>query len=111
MICYSGSVTLQNFGSESVKIYQNKLELVINGFTKTLTAGFKDESFPMTELGQGKVMTLMPGMLMQAEFEINMIFETMPTTGSDGSFISKPSGARGCQLKLNGVVIGKGAIS
>ena len=111
IIGYSGSVTVQNFGSESVKIYQSKLQLVIDGFTKTLTAGFKDSSFPMTELGQGKVMTLMPGKLMQAEFEINAIGETMPTTGSDGSMIAVPSGARGCQLKLNGEVIGKGAIS
>lgn len=111
MISYSGSVTLQNFGSESAKIYQSKLQLVIDGFTQTLTASFKDSSFPMTEVGQGKVMTLMPGKLMQAEFEINTIGETMPTTGSDGSMIAKPSGARGCQLKLNGEVIGKGAIS
>ena len=111
IIGYSGSVTVQNFGSESVKIYQSKLQLVIDGFTKTLTAGFKDSSFPMTELGQGKVMTLMPGKLMQAEFEINAIGEIMPTTGSDGSMISVPSGARGCRLKLNGEVIGKGAIS
>ena len=111
IIGYSGSVTLQNFGPESVKIYQSKLQLVIDGFTKTLTAGFKDSSFPMTEVGQGKVMTLMPGKLMQAEFEINAIVETMPTTGSDGSMISVPSGARGCQLKLNGEIIGKGAIS
>lgn len=111
MIGYSGSVTLQNFGSESAKIYQSKLQLVIDGFTQTLTASFKDSSFPLTEVGQGKVMTLMPGKLMQAEFEINMIGETMPTTGSDGSVIAKPSGARGCQLKLNGEVIGKGAIS
>lgn len=110
-ISYSGSVTLQNFGSESVKIYQSKLQLVIDGFTKTLIASFKDSSFPMTEVGQGKVMTLMPGKLMQAEFEINAIGETMPTTGSDGSVIANPSGARGCQLKLNGEVIGKGAIS
>lgn len=111
IISYSGSVTLQNFGSESAKIYQSKLQLVIDGFTRTLTASFKDSSFPLTEVGQGKVMTLMPGKLMQAEFEINMIGETMPTTGSDGSVIAKPSGARGCQLKLNGEVIGKGAIS
>lgn len=111
MISYSGSVTLQNFGSESAKIYQSKLQLVIDGFTQTLTASFKDSSFPMTEVGQGKVMTLMPGKLMQAEFEINTIGETMPTTGSDGLVIAKPSGARGCQLKLNGEVIGKGAIS
>lgn len=111
MISYSGSVTLQNFGSESAKIYQSKLQLVIDGFTQTLTASFKDSSFPMTEVGQGKVMTLMPGKLMQAEFEINTIGETMPTTGSDGSYLAKPSGARGCQLKLNGEVIGKGAIS
>lgn len=111
MIGYSGSVTLQNFGSESAKIYQSKLQLVIDGFTKTLTAGFKDSSFPLTEVGQGKVMTLMPGKLMQAEFEINLVAETMSTTGSDGSVIAKPSGARGCQLKLNGEVIGKGAIS
>lgn len=111
MISYSGSVTLQNFGSESAKIYQSKLQLIIDGFTQTLTASFKDSSFPMTEVGQGKVMTLMPGKLMQAEFEINAIGETMPTTGSDGSLIAKPSGARGCQLKLNGEVIGKGAIS
>ena len=111
IIGYSGSVTLQNFGSESVKIYQSKLQLVIDGFTKTLTAGFKDSSFPMTEVGQGKVMTLMPGKLMQAEFEMAPVVETMPTTGSDGSLIARPSGARGCQLKLNGEVIGKGAIS
>lgn len=111
MISYSGSVTLQNFGSESVDIYQSKLRLVIDGFTKTLTAGFKDSSFPMTEVGQGKLATIMPGKLMQAEFEINKIAETMPTTGSDGSMIAVPSGARGCQLKLNGEVIGKGAIS
>lgn len=110
-IRYSGSVTLQNFGSESAKIYQSKLQLVIDGFTKTLTASFKDSSFPMTEVGQGKVMTLMPGKLMQAEFEINAIGETMPTTGSDGAMITIPSGARGCQLKLNGEVIGKGAIN
>lgn len=110
-ISYSGSVTLQNFGSESAKIYQSKLQLVIDGFTRTLTASFKDSSFPLTEVGQGKVMTLLPGKLMQAEFEINQIGETMPTTGSDGSVIAKPSGARGCQLKLNGEVIGKGAIS
>lgn len=111
LISYSGSVTLQNFGSESAKIYQSKLQLVIDGFTQTLTASFKDSSFPMTEVGQGKVMTLMPGKLMQAEFEINTIGETMSTTGSDGSVIAKPSGARGCQLKLNGEVIGKGAVS
>lgn len=110
-ISYSGSVTLQNFGSESAKIYQSKLQLVIDGFTQTLTASFKDSSFPLNEVGQGKVMTLMPGKLMQAEFEINAIGETMPTTGSDGSVIAKPSGARGCQLKLNGEVIGKGAIN
>lgn len=111
IISYSGSVTLQNFGSESAKIYQSKLQLVIDGFTRTLTASFKDSSFPMTEVGQGKVMTLMPAKLLQAEFEINMISETMSTIGSDGSVIAKPSGARGCQLKLNGEVIGKGAIS
>lgn len=111
MISYSGSVTLQNFESESVKIYQSKLQLVIDGFTKTLTAGFKDSSFPMTEVEQGKVATIMPGKLMQMEFEINMIAETMPTTGSDGLMIAVPSGARGCRLKLNGEVIGKGAIS
>ena len=111
MIGYSGSVTLQNFGSESAKIYQSKLQLVIDGFTRTLTASFKDSSFPMTEVGQGKVMTLMPSKLLQAEFDINMISETMSTTGSDGSMIAKPSGARGCQLKLNGEVIGKGAIN
>ena len=111
IISYSGSVTLQNFGSESAKIYQSKLQLVIDGFTQTLTASFKDSSFPMTEVGQGKVMTLMPGKLLQAEFEINTIGETMSTTGSDGSMIAKPSGARGCQLKLNGEVIGKGAIN
>lgn len=111
MISYSGSVTLQNFGFESAKIYQSKLQLVIDGFTRTLTASFKDSSFPMTEVGQGKVMTLMPGKLMQAEFEINITFETMPTTGSDGLMITIPSGARGCQLKLNGEVIGKGAIN
>ncbi len=111
MIGYSGSVTLQNFGSESAKIYQSKLKLVIDGFTDTLTAGFKDESFPLNEVGQGKVMTLMPGKLMQAEFKMNLVAESMSTTGSDGSLIAKPSGARGCQLKLNGEVIGKGAIS
>ena len=111
VISYSGSVTLQNFGSESVKIYQSKLLLVIDGFTKTLTAGFKDSSFPMTEVGQGKVATIMPGKLMQMEFEMAPVVETMPTTGSDGSMIAVPSGARGCQLKLNGEVIGKGAIS
>ena len=111
IISYSGSVTLQNFGSESAKIYQSKLQLVIDGFTRTLTASFKDSSFPMTEVGQGKVMTLMPAKLLQAEFEINMISETMSTIGSGGSVIAKPSGARGCQLKLNGEVIGKGAIS
>lgn len=111
MISYSGSVTLQNFGSESVKIYQSKLRLVIDGFTKTLTAGFKDSSFPMTEVGQGKEATIMPGKLMQMEFEMAPVVETMPTTGSDGSMIARPSGARGCQLKLNGEVIGKGAIS
>lgn len=111
IISYSGSVTLQNFGSESAKIYQSKLQLVIDGFTRTLTASFKDSSFPMTEVGQGKVMTLMPAKLLQAEFEINMIRETMSTIGSDGSVIAKPSGARGCQLKLNGEVIGKGAIN
>ena len=111
MIGYSGSVTLQNFGSESAKIYQSKLQLVIDGFTQTLTASFKDSSFPMTEVGQGKVMTLMPGKLMQAEFEMNFVGETMSTTSSDGSVIAKPSGTRGCQLKLNGEVIGKGAIN
>lgn len=111
IISYSGSVTLQNFGSESAKIYQSKLQLVIDGFTRTLTASFKDSSFPMTEVGQGKVMTLMPAKLLQAEFEINMISEIMSTIGSDGSVIAKPSGARGCQLKLNGEVIGKGAIN
>lgn len=110
-ISYSGSVTLQNFGSESAKIYQSELQLVIDGFTQTLTASFKDSSFPLTEVGQGKVMTLIPGKLMQAEFEINAIGETMPTTGRDGSLIAKPSGARGCQLKLNGEVIGKGAVN
>nr|DAR20694.1 MAG TPA: nucleoid-associated protein [Caudoviricetes sp.] len=110
MISYSGSVTLQNFGSESANIYQSKLQLIIDGFTQTLTASFKDSSFPMTEVGQGKVMTLMPGKLMQAEFEINHVTESMPTTGSDGSYLAKPSGARGCQLKLNGEVIGKGEI-
>lgn len=111
IISYSGSVTLQNFGSESAKIYQSKLQLVIDGFTRTLTASFKDSSFPLNEVGQGKVMTLLPGKLMQAEFEINMISETMSTIGSDGSMIAKPSGARSCQLKLNGEVIGKGAIN
>lgn len=111
IISYSGSVTLQNFGSESAKIYQSKLQLVIDGFTRTLTASFKDSSFPMTEVGQGKVMTLMPAKLLQAEFEINMISEIMSTIGSDGSVIAKPSGARGCQLKLNGEVIGKGAVN
>lgn len=110
-ISYSGSVTLQNLGSESAKIYQSKLQLIIDGFTQTLTASFKDSSFPLTEVGQGKVMTLLPGKLMQAEFEINAVGETMSTTGSDGSMIAKPSGARGCQLKLNGEVIGKGAIN
>ncbi len=111
LIGYSGSVTLQNFGSESAKIYQSKLKLVIDGFTNTLTAGFKDESFPLNEVGQGKVMTLIPGKLMQAEFKMNLVTESMSTMGSDGSYIAKPSGARGCQLKLNGEVIGKGAIS
>lgn len=111
IIGYSGSVTLQNFGSESAKIYQSKLQLIIDGFTQTLTASFKDSSFPLTEVGQGKVMTLMPGKLMQAEFEINFVGETMSTTSSDGSVIAKPSGARGCQLKLNGEVIGKGAVN
>lgn len=111
MIGYSGSVTLQNFGSESAKIYQSKLQLVIDGFTQTLTARFKDESFPLTEVGQGKVATIMPGKLMQMEFKMNLVAETMPTTGSDGSMIAKPSGARGCKLKLNGEVIGKGAIN
>ncbi len=111
IISYSGSVTLQNFGSESAKIYQSKLQLVIDGFTRTLTASFKDSSFPMTEVGQGKVMTLIPGKLMQAEFEINHVTESMPAIGSGGSYLAKPSGARGCQLKLNGEVIGKGAIS
>lgn len=111
LIGYSGSVTLQNFGSESAKIYQSKLQLVIDGFTQTLTAGFKDESFPLTEVGQGKVATIMPGKLTQMEFKMNLVAESMSTTGSDGSAIAKPSGARGCQLKLNGEVIGKGAIS
>ena len=111
MIGYSGSVTLQNFGSESAKIYQSKLQLIIDGFTQTLTAGFKDESFPLNEVGQGKVMTLMPGKLMQAEFKMKLVAEVMSTTGSDGSLIAKPSGARSCQLKLNGEVIGKGAIT
>lgn len=111
LIGYSGSVTLQNFGSESAKIYQSKLKLVIDGFTDTLTAGFKDESFPLNEVGQGKVMTLMPGKLMQAEFKMNLVAESMSTTDSDGSLIAKPSGARGCKLKLNGEVIGKGAIN
>ena len=111
IISYSGSVTLQNFGSESAKIYQSKLQLVIDGFTRTLTASFKDSSFPLNEVGQGKVMTLLPGKLMQAEFEINHVPESMPAIGSDGSYLAKPSGARGCQLKLNGEVIGKGAIS
>lgn len=111
VINYSGSVTLQNFGPESVKIYQSKLRLIIDGFAHTLTTGFEDSSFPMTEVGQGKVATIMPGKLMQMEFEMTPVVETMPTTGSDGSFIAKPSGARGCQLKLNGEVIGKGAIS
>lgn len=111
MIGYSGSVTLQNFGSESAKIYQSKLQLVIDGFTQTLTARFKDESFPFTEVGQGKVATIMPGKLMQMEFKMNLVAEAMPTTGSDGSLIAKPSGARSCQLKLNGEVIGKGAIN
>lgn len=110
IIGYSGSVTLQNFGSESAKIYQSKLQLVIDGFKQTLTAGFKDESFPLTEVGQGKVATIIPGKLMQMEFKMAPVVEIMPTTGSDGSFIAKPSGARGCQLKLNGEVIGKGAV-
>lgn len=111
MIGYSGSVTLQNFGSESAKIYQSKLQLIIDGFTQTLTARFQDGSFPFTEVGQGKVATIMPGKLMQMEFKMNLVAEAMPTTGSDGSLIAKPSGARGCQLKLNGEVIGKGAIN
>ena len=111
MIGYSGSVTLRNFGSESAKIYQSKLQLIIDGFTQTLTAGFKDESFPLNEVGQGKVMTLMPGKLMQAEFKMKLVAEVMSATGSDGSLIAKPSGARSCQLKLNGEVIGKGAIN
>lgn len=111
MIGYSGSVTLQNFGSESAKIYQSKLQLVIDGFTQTLTAGFKDESFPFTEVGQGKVATIMPGKLTQMEFKMNLVAEAMSTTGSDGSMIAKPSGARSCKLKLNGEVIGKGAIN
>lgn len=110
IISYSGSVTLQNFGSESAKIYQSKLQLVIDGFTRTLTASFKDSSFPLNEVGQGKVMTLLPGKLMQAEFEINHVTESMPAIGSDGSYLAKPSGARGCQLKLNGEVIGRGEI-
>lgn len=110
IIGYSGSVTLQNFGSESAKIYQSKLQLVIDGFKQTLTEGFKDESFPLTEVGQGKVATIIPGKLMQMEFKMAPVVEIMPTTGSDGSFIAKPSGARGCQLKLNGEVIGKGAV-
>lgn len=111
VISYSGSVTIQNFGPESVKIYQSKLLLIIDGFAHTLTTGFKDSSFPMTEVGQGKVATIMPGKLMQMEFEMDPVVETMPTTGGDGSMIAVPSGARGCQLKLNGEVIGKGAIS
>ena len=111
VISYSGSVTLQNFGSESVKIYQSKLLLIIDGFAHTLTTNFNDSSFPMTEVGQGKVATIMPGNLMQMEFEMAPVVETMSTTGSDGSMIAVPSGARGCQLKLNGEVIGKGAIS
>lgn len=111
IIGYSGSVTLQNFGSESAKIYQSKLQLVIDGFTQTLTAGFKDESFPLTEVGQGKVATIMPGKLTQMEFKMNLVTEAMSTTGSDGSMIAKPSGARSCKLKLNGEVIGKGAIN
>ena len=111
IIGYSGSVTLQNFGSESAKIYQSKLQLVIDGFTQTLTAGFKDESFPLTEVGQGKVATIMPGKLTQMEFKMNLVAEAMSTTGSDGSMIAKPSGARSCKLKLNGEVIGKGAIN
>lgn len=110
IISYSGSVTLQNFGSESAKIYQSKLQLVIDGFTRTLTVSFKDSSFLLTEVGQGKVMTLLPGKLMQAEFEINHVTESMLAIGSDGSYLAKPSGARGCQLKLNGEVIGKGEI-
>lgn len=111
IIGYSGSVTLQNFGPESAKIYQSKLQLVIDGFTQTLTARFQDGSFPFTEEGQGKVATIMSGKLMQMEFKMNLVAEAMPTTGSDGSLIAKPSGARGCQLKLNGEVIGKGAIN
>lgn len=111
IIGYSGSVTLQNFGPESAKIYQSKLQLVIDGFTQTLTARFQDGSFPFTEVGQGKVATIMSGKLMQMEFKMNLVAEAMPTTGSDGSLIAKPSGARGCQLKLYGEVIGKGAIN
>ena len=42
---------------------------------------------------------------------MNLVAESMSTTDSDGSLIAKPSGARGCKLKLNGEVIGKGAIS
>lgn len=111
IIGYSGSVTLQNFGPESAKIYQSKLQLVIDGFTQTLTARFQDGSFPFTEVGQGKVATIMSGKLMQMKFKMNLVAEAMPTTGSDGSLIAKPSGARGCQLKLNGEVIGKGAVN
>ena len=104
VISYSGSVTLQNFGSESVKIYQSKLQIVINGFVHKLTPNFKDSNFPVTEVGQGKVMTLLPGKNGQAEFEINDISETMFQSDFDGF----PHGLRGCRLMLNGEVIGMG---
>lgn len=104
VISYSGSVTLQNFGSESVKIYQSKLQIIINGFVHKLTPNFKDSNFPVTEVGQGKVMTLLPGKNGQAEFEINDISETMFQSDFDGF----PHGLRGCRLMLNGEVIGMG---
>ena len=104
MIGYSGSVTLQNSGSESVKIYQSKLQIIINGFVHKLTPNFKDSNFPVTEVGQGKVMTLLPGKNGQAEFEINDISETMFQSDFDGF----PHGLRGCRLMLNGEVIGMG---
>lgn len=104
VISYSGSVTLQNFGSESVKIYQSKLQIIINGFVHKLTPNFKDSNFPVTEVGQGKVMTLLPGKNGQAEFEINDISETMFQSDFDGV----PHGLRGCRLMLNGEVIGMG---
>ena len=104
VISYSGSVMLQNFGSESVKIYQSKLQIIINGFVHKLTPNFKDSNFPVTEVGQGKVMTLLPGKNGQAEFEINDISETIFQSDFDGF----PHGLRGCRLMLNGEVIGMG---